>query len=1121
MSTATRQPTVADQHRAVLEQCDDRVEHELRQTLSQVRTIDLASSLMGVATRVLVVVLLLALVDHWLIALPGWARLGSLVLLGLITAHGLLFRVLPLLIWRINPLYAAEQIERSVPSLKNGLINYVLLRKHPEQVHLSVLGALGRSTATRLSECDDQQVIDHGQALRSGYLLVIVFACVAIYTILSPKSPLQTLHRVLAPWGEIARPARVEFLEITPGSDEIYFSQSVNIKTQVSGVRETELVEVVFQSGTTTGPEQRVAMLTTDTSTWFELNFPPGDEGLQQDIYYRLEAGDAVSATFKLSVLPTPTIVIKEITYTYPRYTGLKRRTVKDKADIRAVEGTRVSIVGRANGPILSANLKLFTSEASRPLPRAMGVDNDDNQLAANELLLKLLADHRTAEFQGYELEFTNSEKQRSSSPIRHRITVTPDFAPEIELLEPQRPSVEVPINGSLAVEVRAIDPDYGLSRVAVENTSNLPNITLLSDSKGLDGQFLKRFSLVPARLGLKVGDTYTFQLVAEDNRHDPFDKPEPNRSSTHSVTIEVTAADSNNSGRRPTEMNDPVDPDKPEDGDKPSDGDQGDSVGEPESGDQGDGAGEPESGDQGDAGDGGTPTDGDKPETGDQPGDGNDPKPGDQPQAGDNPKPGDQPQAGDDPQPGDQPQAGDNSEQGGDNKPAAGGDENDPNQPADGGQQDKPADGNAADEQDSDAGDPHDGDVIQRVLDRIKKEKQQQLDGGGDQQDSADGDPGNQVGEQAGSQGSEGNDPSGNNDKPASAAGGEGGKPSGESADGDKKPAGNADPDDKPTDRQRKPGAGQDGDGNQRPAEGEKPGDNSSTAKKPGENPTGTPADGDKPAAGEDGDGNDADKPAAGDQPDEGGDSKPGEEGNDAPKPTDKPGQGNPDDQRQGEGADGDQESASTPGEEGDKGQPDAQEVKSNSSSVANNAGTASSGAAGSSAPGQSNDNPSGMGESGNRQPDAHATGQQESEKVSNDVVGLPDNIPESDEARLDYAEKATNLVLEYLKDQQHDPDPELLKESGLSAEQLREMVSRYERLKRNAETSAEGQRDLEEALRSLGLNPRSGRSARQYRRPERLIEGVSNAGTRSQPPAGLLDKFNAFKKGTALSDE
>jgi hypothetical protein len=45
MSTATRQPTVADQHRAVLEQCDDRVEHELRQTLSQVRTIDLASSL--------------------------------------------------------------------------------------------------------------------------------------------------------------------------------------------------------------------------------------------------------------------------------------------------------------------------------------------------------------------------------------------------------------------------------------------------------------------------------------------------------------------------------------------------------------------------------------------------------------------------------------------------------------------------------------------------------------------------------------------------------------------------------------------------------------------------------------------------------------------------------------------------------------------------------------------------------------------------------------------------------------------------------------------------------------------------------------------------------------------
>ncbi|MFP6752776.1 MAG: hypothetical protein VB855_13940, partial [Pirellulaceae bacterium] len=124
-------------------------------------------------------------------------------------------------------------------------------------------------------------------------------------------------------------------------------------------------------------------------------------------------------------------------------------------------------------------------------------------------------------------------------------------------------------------------------------------------------------------------------------------------------------------------------------------------------------------------------------------------------------------------------------------------------------------------------------------------------------------------------------------------------------------------------------------------------------------------------------------------------------------------------------------------------------------------------------------------------------------------------------DEARLDYADKVTKLVLEHLKDQQFDPDPELLKETGLTAEQLREMVNRYEQLRRKAEESDEGRRELEETLKSLGLDPRLTRQAGTVRSETRQIEGVSNAGTRSQPPPRFLEQFNAFKKGTARSDE
>ena len=49
----------------------------------------------------------------------------------------------------------------------------------------------------------------------------------------------------------------------------------------------------------------------------------------------------------------------------------------------------------------------------------------------------------------------------------------------------------------------------------------------------------------------------------------------------------------------------------------------------------------------------------------------------------------------------------------------------------------------------------------------------------------------------------------------------------------------------------------------------------------------------------------------------------------------------------------------------------------------------------------------------------------------------------------------------------------------SGLTAEQLREMVKRYEELARKAEQSDEGLQELEETLKSLGLRPRAGRQA------------------------------------------
>jgi hypothetical protein len=133
-------------------------------------------------------------------------------------------------------------------------------------------------------------------------------------------------------------------------------------------------------------------------------------------------------------------------------------------------------------------------------------------------------------------------------------------------------------------------------------------------------------------------------------------------------------------------------------------------------------------------------------------------------------------------------------------------------------------------------------------------------------------------------------------------------------------------------------------------------------------------------------------------------------------------------------------------------------------------------------------------------------------------DITG---EVPPGEKPNVEYARKATDMVLEYLKDQQQDPDQELLDELGWTKEDMREFIERWETMKRSAFEAAGAQRELDDALRSLGLrssanSPRTG-SARDDAR-----QAASNLGTRSSPPSTYAEQFNAYRKGTArMSDD
>ncbi len=112
---------------------------------------------------------------------------------------------------------------------------------------------------------------------------------------------------------------------------------------------------------------------------------------------------------------------------------------------------------------------------------------------------------------------------------------------------------------------------------------------------------------------------------------------------------------------------------------------------------------------------------------------------------------------------------------------------------------------------------------------------------------------------------------------------------------------------------------------------------------------------------------------------------------------------------------------------------------------------------------------------------------------------------VPPGEQPNLDYAEKATDMVLEYLKDQESQPDEDLLKKLGWTKEDLQDFVQRWSELKRTAREDQRAKQELDDALRSLGLRPaaRGPRRAEVREDPRRAERNLGVPATPRRPTA------------------
>ena len=547
---------------------DTRIGHTRR----TVWTVELASALVALAVGVLGFLLTVAVVEHWLLP-GGFGGLGRSVLfvvLVVAAAYYAYLRIWPLCVRRINPVYAAHAIEEGSPSLKNSLVNLLLFRERRGQLTDAVYETLEEQAAQRLTRVPAEAAVDRTHLIHLGYVLVAVVAVAVLYRVVSPKDPLVTAERVLMPWADVVPASRVKIAAVEPGTTTIARGESLDISAEVYGLRDDDDVLLRYTTDDGQAVDRAIAMTSDDGGPRFTCRLPSESEpggavGVTQPLRYRVEAGDARSLQYRVNVVAAPMILVRSVDYDYPDYTGFADRSVDDLGDIRAIEGTRVTIHARANGPIDEAQVDL-DADGRRDLQ--MTVDGSD---AEASFVLALRSDRQTPQHTSYVLRFTNTEGRRNREPVKHPIDVLRDYAPEAELTEPAERTRDVRLDETVPIGVDARDPDFALSSVRLQGQAGgktVFDVPLLAAEH--QGRFVTRYRFTPSKHGLKAGDAIEYWAVAADNR-----TPEPNTATSERKVLRITSPDPANPPQQPNQPR-RQQPDAGQPNDQQQDGRQG-----------------------------------------------------------------------------------------------------------------------------------------------------------------------------------------------------------------------------------------------------------------------------------------------------------------------------------------------------------------------------------------------------------------------------------------------------------------------------------------------------------------------------------------------------------------
>lgn len=415
-----------------------------------------------------------------------WSTLGATVLL---------FLVRPLL-RRVTDEQVALYLEEHEPSLDHAVVSALdadeLASVSPALSRGLVEMALRRARKVQFGRRVEQSRLQQG----SGALVVLTVAAIAAVT-MGPEHLRIGLSALLVPTTDAAA-VNPYAVSVQPGDVTIARGSDQMVTAALSGFAAEDAS--VF---TRTGPDgtfERLSMLRAEDGDFEVLLL-----GVDERTEYFVESTGIRSSTFAIDVADLPYVDQLDLTYYFPRYTGLPARTVENGGDVAALPGTVVELHVEPTMAVPGGQLMVDGVAAG-----SLTVEDDGS----------LVGRFTVRERGFYAIELLRETGEMVNASPEYTIDVLSDQAPSIQFTKPGRDSPASPIE-EVYLEIRA-DDDYGVGDVRLvysvnggpEDTTAIfqTNGAPLSEVSVGQTLYLEEYELEP-------GDLVSYYGLVRDNR--------------------------------------------------------------------------------------------------------------------------------------------------------------------------------------------------------------------------------------------------------------------------------------------------------------------------------------------------------------------------------------------------------------------------------------------------------------------------------------------------------------------------------------------------------------------------------------------------------------------------